>query len=92
MSQTSTISETAKGTLIVQGFDAQKITGGCSGALRQEFHELELLDDITNLCYLGKLPVTVYGDTRNNLISTFRQWKGLHYIPRQVHQAIRWSK
>ena len=85
-------SATAKGTLILQGFDARKITGGCSGALRQEFRELELLDDITKLRYLGKLPVTVYGNTRNNLISTFRQWKGLHYIPRQVHKAIRWSK
>ena len=85
-------SATAKGTLILQGFDARKITGGCSGALRQEFRELELLDDITNLRYLGKLPATVYGDTRNNVISTFRQWRGLHYIPRQVHRAIRWSK
>lgn len=85
-------SATAKGTLILQGFDARKITGGCSGALRQEFRELELLDDITNLHYLRKLPVTVYGDTRNNIISTFRQWKGLHYVPRQVHQAVRWSK
>jgi hypothetical protein len=85
-------SATAKGTLILQGFDARKVTGGCSGALRQEFRELELLDDITNLRYLRKLPVTVYGDTRNNIIGTFRQWKGLHYIPRQVHRAIRWTK
>ena len=85
-------SATARGTLILQGFDARKVTGGCSGALRQEFRELELLDDITNLQYLRKLPVTVCGDTRNNIVSSFRQWKGLHYIPRQVHPAIRWSK
>ncbi|KAF8800466.1 hypothetical protein BYT27DRAFT_7313647 [Phlegmacium glaucopus] len=85
-------SATAKGTLILQGFDARKITGGCSGALRQEFRELELLDDITDLHYLRKLPVTIYGDTRNNIISAFRQWKGPHYNPRQVHWAIRWSK
>ena len=85
-------SATAKGTLIVQGFDGRKITGGCSGALRQEFRELELLDDITNLQYLKKLPVVVCGDTRNDIIESFRKWKGEYYIPRQVHQAIRWSK
>ena len=30
-------SATAEGTLILQGFDPRAITGGCSGALRQEF-------------------------------------------------------
>ena len=30
-------STTANGTLILQGFDPRVITGGCSGALRQEF-------------------------------------------------------
>ena len=85
-------SATARGTLILQGFDARKITGGCSGALRQEFRELELLDDITKRRYSKKLPVTVYGDTRNNIISSFRQSIGAGYIPDQVHRAIRWSK
>src|ERR1700679_2380253 len=32
-------SATACGTLILQGFDPRKISGGCSGALRQEFRE-----------------------------------------------------
>ena len=41
----------ADGTLILQGFDSLKITGGASGALRQEFRELELLDEITSLIY-----------------------------------------
>ena len=40
-------SSSADGTLILQGFDVSKITGKISGALRQEFRELELLDDIT---------------------------------------------
>ena len=85
-------SATASGTLILQGFDARKITGGCSGALRQEFRELELLDEITSMRYEGKLPLTVSGDTRNNLIQAFRKWKGLQYVPKVVHPAIRWSK
>jgi hypothetical protein len=46
----------ADGTVILQGFDAQKITGKASGALRQEFRDLELLDEITKLQYLSKLP------------------------------------
>jgi hypothetical protein len=34
-------SASADGTLILQGFDAKKITGGASAALRQEFRNLE---------------------------------------------------
>ena len=64
-------SSSAKGTIILQGFDAQKMTGGASGALRQEFRELELLDEITNLHYLGKLDKSVTGCTRNHLIKCF---------------------
>lgn len=85
-------SATAEGTLIFQGFDPRQIVGGCSGALRQEFRELELLDDVTRVRYPGKLPVSVDGDTRNNVITSFRNWKGAQYIPSSVHSSIRWSK
>ena len=85
-------SDTASGTLIFQGFDARKITSGCSGALRQEFHELELLEEIKSITYAGKLPATVCSDTRNNLIQAFCQWKGVQYVPNIVHPAIQWSK
>jgi hypothetical protein len=84
-------SATAEGTLILQGFDPKQITGGCSGALRQEFRELEILDDITRLRYLGKLPSHVEGITRNTIISSFRKWKGNQYVPSAVHSSIRWS-
>ena len=85
-------SATAEGTLILQGFDPRQVVGGCSGALRQEFRELELLDNITKLRYSGKLPVSVDGDTRNNAITSFREWKGDQYVPSTVHKSIRWSK
>ena len=49
-------SSTAAGTLILTSFHTSKITGGASGALRQEFRELELLDDITKLRFKDKLP------------------------------------
>ena len=64
--------------------------GGCSDVLRQEFRELELLDKITRLQYSGKLPVFVDGDTRNNIITSFREWKGEQYVPccPQLHQVV----
>jgi hypothetical protein len=61
-------SATAAGTLITQIFHPQKITGGASGALRQEFRELELLDEITDLRYNGKFHRSVIGEWRNMLI------------------------
>jgi hypothetical protein len=68
------------------------ITGGASGALRQEFRELELLDDICHLRYIGKLDGSVVGDRRQTLIHTFRTWKGENYVPVSVHKAIHWGK
>jgi len=44
-------SSSADGTLILQDFDPSKITGKISGALQQEFRELELLDNIINKHY-----------------------------------------
>ena len=85
-------SSTANGTIILQGFDTKKITGKASGALRQEFRDLELLDEITRLRYIGKLPESVQGNRRNALIHTFRQYKGLTYVPDSVHPSIRWNK
>src|SRR5215471_17481586 len=60
-------SSTAAGTIIVQGFHASKITGGCTGYLRQEFRELELLDEITKMKYEGTIPelAKINGHRRN---------------------------
>jgi hypothetical protein len=85
-------SASASGTCIVQGFDFRMMTGGSSGALRQEFRELEILDDIGCLRYEGKLNHLVVGDNRCCLIHSFRQWKGDTYIPPHVHKALRWGK
>ena len=85
-------SASAAGTVILQGFDTYKITGGASGALRQEFREIEMLDDITTLRYNGKLSSSVVGVCRNDLISAFRRVKGEKYIPSKVHRAIRWKE
>jgi hypothetical protein len=44
-------SATAAGTIIVQPFSPQMFTSGATGYLRQEFHELEILDEITKMRY-----------------------------------------
>jgi hypothetical protein len=85
-------SATAAGTIIIQGFDARIITGGASGYLRQEFRELELLDKITKLQYENKLPNYIHETTRNAIIQQFQTWKGISYIPKGVHSAIRWNQ
>ncbi|KAJ3912530.1 hypothetical protein F5877DRAFT_53932, partial [Lentinula edodes] len=82
---------TAGTTIILQGFDSRKITGGASGQLRREYRELEILDEITHLRYEGKLDPSVIGNTRNLLIESFLAWKGANYVPSLVHPAIKWS-
>ncbi len=85
-------SSSADGTLILQGFDPSKITGNISGALQQEFRELELLDDITDKHYRGKTVLLLGDNSRNSLIKAYRDAQGLLYVPPSTHKAIRWSK
>ncbi|EDQ98165.1 uncharacterized protein LACBIDRAFT_309582 [Laccaria bicolor S238N-H82] len=85
-------SATCEGTVIVQGFDPSKITCGASGYLRQEFRELELLDDITNLRYNGQLPESINGQLRNSVLCQYQQLKGKGYCPQHVMGPIRWSE
>src|SRR5882762_1270740 len=84
-------SATASGTDIVQSFSPRLITCGASGYLRQEFRELELLDEITKLRYEGKLPDRIQGKFRNPLIRAYQKWKGIEYVPPLTHPALRWS-
>ncbi|KIM79453.1 hypothetical protein PILCRDRAFT_35638, partial [Piloderma croceum F 1598] len=85
-------SASAGGTIIVQGFDPKVITGGASGYLRQEFRELELLDEITRLRFENALPESITGNRRNVIIRQFQEWKGTDYVPHDVHHSIRWNK
>jgi hypothetical protein len=84
-------SATASGTVIVQSFSPCLITCGASGYSRQEFHELELLDEITKLRYEGKLPDCIQGNFRNPLIRSYQKWKGIDYVPSLTHPALKWS-
>ena len=81
----------AKGTSIVQSVQPSVITGGCSGWLRQEFRDLELLDEITRLAYHSQLPPEINGHSRNTLIRQFHLWNGLNHVPENLHLSIKWS-
>jgi len=84
-------SATCEGTIIVQGFNDYKITCGASGYLRQEFRELEILDEITKLSYENMLPNHVNGNVRNPLIRQFQKYKGLDYVPSNVPKQLQWT-
>ncbi|KAI5897191.1 uncharacterized protein SCHCODRAFT_02470854, partial [Schizophyllum commune H4-8] len=58
--------------------------------LRQEFRELELLDDITKLRYEGQLPSHINVHRRLDLIAQYRKWRGAEYMPATVAAAIKW--
>jgi len=69
-----------------------QVTGGASGYLRQEFRELEILDEITRMRYKNLLPDHITGNRRNSLIRQFQEWKGASYVPKNVHASIQWNK
>jgi len=83
-------SASAEGTVIVQGFDAKKITSGISGYLRQEFRELNLLDEITTLKYNNLLPSEISAELRNPLIRNYHLWKK-NDLSQSWHPALRWN-
>ena len=50
------------------------------------------MDEITTLRYNNSLPDCITGDRRNIVICQFQEWKGVNYVPKNVHTSIRWSK
>ncbi|KAJ6549428.1 hypothetical protein DFH09DRAFT_1502328 [Mycena vulgaris] len=85
-------SSTSEGTVIVKEPDDWSIiTKGLSGHLRQEFREIDLLDEITELRYSDQLPPEVDGDVLNSLIRNFQAWKGERYQPKIWHMALKWA-
>ncbi|KAJ7908017.1 hypothetical protein B0H13DRAFT_1532673, partial [Mycena leptocephala] len=84
-------STTASGTAIVQGFNTKPITNGISGYLRQEFRDLELLNEITKARYDSTLPKSVRRSVRNELLRTYQDFKGKTYDPIDLHSALQWK-
>ena len=86
-------SATAEGTVIIQGFDSAKITKGIHGNLRQEFRELNLLDEISEMRYHGILPSNVIHDMRSPTIRAYRLWtqRTFEDIHSDWHKALQWN-
>ncbi|PVG02891.1 hypothetical protein CPB86DRAFT_696226, partial [Serendipita vermifera] len=74
-------STSLSGTYILDSVDAGKIQGGISGYQRQEFRELEILAHITQLSLSNVLPSSIKGETRKDLLATYRKFFGRHYQP-----------
>ena len=81
-----------EGTVIAQPFDPSKVVGEISGSLRQEFRELELLNQITKMRWNETISSKVTGITRNELIHAFRQWRGESFVPPNIHSALSWGE
>ena len=84
-------SATAAGTIIVQSFSPQMITSEATGYFREEFCELEILDEITKMRYKDTFPAKVQGSVKNSLIQSFQKWKGTTYVPPSTHKALKWT-
>ncbi|KAL1711810.1 hypothetical protein EV715DRAFT_214838 [Schizophyllum commune] len=84
-------SSSAAGTAILAAFNTRMITRGLDDQLRREFRNLEILNDITRLKYHGQLPEHVKGDTRNQLIRSYLDWKGPDFELSGLHPALRWQ-
>ena len=72
------------------------VTGGLKGIqggyLKQEFRELELLNEITRLRWEGRLDQKVGGNTRSTLLKSYLKVYGRKKCPKSVHPALRWGK
>lgn len=80
-------------TAIIGKLNYDLITDGLktAGRLRQEFRHLEILDEITQLRYLGRLPVSVQGERRQSLIESWYSWRGKSYVPSKIDFELQWS-
>jgi len=77
---------------ILRPFSEEKITCGTSGYLRQEFRELELLDEITSLRFSQQLSSKINGTTQNVIIQQYQALIGKHYCPSRVDGPLRWTE
>jgi hypothetical protein len=84
-------SSSAAGTVLIQQFAEHKITGGISGWLRQEFRELNVLDEVTRLRYESRLPENIFGPLRNPVVRAYYLWINDLKDDSKWHSAIQYK-
>ena len=65
---------------------------GAPGYLRQEFRELELMDEITWLQSEDKILPFMKDNLRNSFIRQYQLLKGELYVPDVVPDTLKWTK
>ncbi|KIJ44436.1 hypothetical protein M422DRAFT_104398, partial [Sphaerobolus stellatus SS14] len=80
-------SATVNGTVIIRGLNPSVIQGGISGWLRQEFRELEILNDITRAKLGGTLHPFIEGQDRVQVVKTYRRVLGNQHMPSGIHSS-----
>ena len=65
---------------------------GAPGYLRQEFQELELMDEITWFQFEAKILPSIKGNLRNSLIRQYQLLKDELYVPDVVLDTLKWTK
>ena len=81
-------SSSAAGTALIQDFSELKVTNGISGWLRQEFRELNVLDEVTRLRYERCLPDDIFGPLRNPVVRAYYLWTKAVSDESRWHSAI----
>ncbi|KAF8973570.1 hypothetical protein BDZ97DRAFT_1648442 [Flammula alnicola] len=81
-------SSSAEGTVLLDQPDASKITSGIHGSLRQEFRELNVLDEVTRLKYEGLLPDGILHPLRNPTVQAYVRWNKSASNEKSWHAAL----
>lgn len=49
------------------------------------------MNDIARLGYEKQLPDKIDGNLHHTIIHKYQLWKGIHRVPAQTHEALKWS-
>ena len=74
------------GLLLLNRLDVNKLRKGLNGHLREELDELEVLSDITEMKYEGRLHEQVQGQSRRQLLRSFYSVYGKSYKAKHRHE------
>jgi hypothetical protein len=78
--------KTAAETVILRPFALDKLQGGITGYLREEFRDLDLLDEITSKLHDGTLPIAATQSLRASMIAAYRTFQHVQNVTNEHDQ------